>query len=187
MKRLKILLPAIALIVVLAFSITIGVYAATTSTFNISSTVSFQSPDVDAIVKCFVGTDTSGEANYTYPNDGEEWLDLSLSFTRNKETGKYLTSSLSFVIENKTGIPIYAYFVKKGGTEKQTTDELFGNTDKTTKMVDVVLGENLTGIEPFGTDTVTIDFSLLEDTTTKGDTTTFNYTLVLTKFKQMAE
>ena len=55
-------------------------------------------------------------------------------------------------------------------------------------MVDVVLGENTTdGITENGTDTLTIDFSLLEDTTISGDTTSFNYTLVLTKFKPVTE
>ena len=125
---------------------------------------------------------------YTYPTDGTEWKNLELAFTRDETTKEYLPSTLTFVIENKTGIPIYAYFVKKGGTEKKTTDELFGNTDTTTKMVDVVLGENTTdGITENGTDTLTIDFSLLEDTTISGDTTSFNYTLVLTKFKPVTE
>ena len=46
MRKLKIFLPSIALIVVLAFSITIGVYAASSVSFSISSTVSFYSPDL---------------------------------------------------------------------------------------------------------------------------------------------
>ncbi|MBQ9786443.1 MAG: hypothetical protein IJW25_03140, partial [Clostridia bacterium] len=143
MKKLKIFLPSIALIVVLAFSITIGVYAATSTTFSISSTVSFSSPDLDSIIiKAYIGQTISEETlAFTYDsstslNQEVVWKfedDQKLEFTREKVGDDYNSAYLTFVITSGVPMPTYAYFVDNTTNNNHLkTDVLKSSNQKTT-------------------------------------------------------
>lgn len=223
MRKLKIILPSIALIVVLSLSITIGVYAASSATFNITSTISFNSPNLkDVVVYCYAlqegenVTDEGRKPWFTYStdatitgdgslwdlkdhsdNDGNDENNKELSFDKRSTNNHYAPVRLVFVIKHKTELSLYAYFTKTTGTgegaltERVTSDELYGRTQTSLKLIDATMTENITdgilgnttGSETYTGGQVSIELALTPDATLVQDTVAINYTLVVSKQK----
>lgn len=204
MKMLKIFLPSIALIVVLAFSITIGVYAANNISFTVSSTISFQSPDVSAKIYCFVNASDATladvenyetNANHIWDSADKNAQDWDLSteenfkFTTVKGSDEVAPIVLTFVVQNNTpSLPIYGYFVEPTTVDqtvsypKITEDILDG--EKYEDIVSVALSEE-TQIPPaeeggVSMETFTITFNM--NNNPKQDSVEFNYALYLSKW-----
>ena len=141
MKKIKVLLPSIALAVVLMFSITIGVYAATNVSFSVTSTISFSSPDISAIIKCYIGDVSEANLKHTWDNVAtngktEDWTLPANIFTSVDANGDYNPVTINFVIANHTGIPVYTYFAK-------TTKDNSGNITASEKVTSATLDGNL--------------------------------------------
>lgn len=141
MKKIKVLLPSIALAVVLMFSITIGVYAATSVSFSVTSTISFSSPDIDAIIKCYIGDVSETNLKHTWDSvttggKTEDWTLPANIFTSVDANGDYNPVTINFVIANHTGIPVYAYFAK-------TTKDNSGNITSSEKVTSATLDGDL--------------------------------------------
>ena len=202
MKKFKIILPSIALIVVLALSITMGVYAASTATFTITSTITFNSPNLEGlIIECYVVNGQSSTLKHTYTTNGDAWdfsaADKALTFsakeTYTEESGLsyevYAPITLKFVIKHTTAIPVYAYFTE--GANYITEDELMGQEQTTTKLVDVVFNDEIddgivggdTSSTEYKGGEVSIDLSLVPNVTLVEDKISFNYTLNVIKTK----
>jgi len=161
MKKLKIFLPSIALLVVLAFSITIGVYAATDVSFTVTISISFKSPDIGAVINCFVG-DVDDSPNHVWNNvntDGtlrgdnvtgftEVWnLDNeTLSFTGTSKAGES-TLTLTFAITNKTSLPIYAYIADATSGAQITESKDFDGSKGTTGLVTATASTATSAVE----------------------------------------
>lgn len=194
MRKLKILLPSIALMIVLAASITIGVYAANQITFSVNSTISFQSPDIAAKIECFKG-DTTGAMvheweNYTETNNtislkenyNNPWTVGTLSFTTVAGSDAVADIVLTFRITNKTtALPVYAYFALSSDNDKTKidTDTIDGTNANNTDLITVTFTN--TTIESNATQNVTATIHLNKNIK-NADTASFNYTLVLSKY-----
>ncbi len=198
MKKLKIILPAIALLVVLSMSLTIGVFAAMQTSLSVTSTVTFVSPDTDVIVDCYIGTDISGQPDHTYSKEKKEpWvIDVSkLSFKTTIGSADVADETLTFVITNNSKLPAYTYFTKTGEEEIIYKDSLDGNAKDgegedappINKDIISVSLDKQKKIAGKVTDDVeaekqisTISFKLNRNLKVQ-DTATFNYTLVASK------
>lgn len=204
MKMLKVFLPSIALMVVLALSITIGVYAANNISFTVSSTISFKSPDVSAKIYCFVNAadeilaDTENyerNANHIWDSSNKNATDWDLStendfkFTTIKGSDQVAPIILTFVVQNNTpALPIYGYFVNPTNVDQtvtypKITEDVLDGT-KNTQIVSVDLmdekqiapaDEGKVSMEAF-----TITFNMVN--TSVADTVEFNYALYLSKW-----
>ena len=141
MKKLKIFLPSIALIVVLAFSITMGVYAATEVRFTVTSTVSFSAPGLGATINCYIN-EKDGTIEHVWNNVNEDGTfrgdnvpGYTMPWNLNEETltftgtsGPNSTLTLNFEVINKSVLPIYA-FIADASTEKiVSTTKSFNGT-----------------------------------------------------------
>lgn len=204
MKKIKILLPSIALAVVLMFSITIGVYAASSVSFKVTSTISFTSPDVAAVIKCYVGTDTTGTPAHTWDNNTSggstaDWTLPANLFTAKDADGGYSDVTLSFVITNYTGISVYAYFANvikdNSGNITSSTKVTSATIDGNLKENDLVVNPGLLTITfedektlPVATDqTTTLTMTLSMKDVAKADTVTIsNYGVYLSKWSTLS-
>ena len=196
MRKLKLIIPSIALIVVLAFSITIGVYAASSATFTISSTVVYIAPDLDVTIDAYIGEVKEENLKFSYPASSGPWeiADGELKFE--KKDGRYQPIIITFVIANETNIPAFCYFTKKDAEDNTVLmmeDSLNGviQTDKALVNVAVNIDEDVVenGIPAHldpevdkPTTTITMIFSLIERVTLIEDKVEFNdYTLKVSK------
>jgi len=139
MRKLKIILPSVALLVVLAFSITIGVYAATNASFSVSSTVIYIAPDLDVSINAYIG-EVSGTPDYSYPTSTEPWAieEGMLKFAR--KDNQYQPIIITFVVYNSTNLPAHCYFTKKDAQNNSvvmTSDVLNGVTQTEKSLVNV--------------------------------------------------
>ena len=212
MRKLRILLPSIALIVVMCFSVTIGVFAATSSTLTITSTVSFNSPGIkDLVVECYVkqGNSEKGDPWFIYStdntveSDGTLW-DLknhnsgnneSISFATRDANGEYAPVTLIFNIKHKSDLPLFAFFTASSGDEnissRVVSQQLNGVRQPDKKLVDATFTDNIyLGIpgreeddENYEGGEVSIELELEPNSTMLADTVNFNYNLVITKTK----
>ena len=211
MRKLKIILPSIALIVVLSLSITIGVYAASSATFNISSTISFNSPNIEnLVVDCYVKQGNNEKSLwFTYSSDksvesdGNTW-DLknhksgkneSMSFESRDSNNNYAPITLIFNIKHTSALPLYAYFTVKDASEgissRVVSQQINGVKQPSQKLVDATFNDDIylgiagkqEGQQDYVGGEVSILLELEPDSTLITDTINFNYDLVITKVK----
>ena len=149
MRKLRIIIPSIALIVIMAFSITVGVYAATSATFSISSTVVYISPDLDVTIDAYIGEIKQENLKFSYPSDNSPWEIPEGALKFERVNNKYQPIVINFVITNETNLPAFCYFTKKDAQDNtvlMTEDSLKGitQTDKTLVNVAVNIDSNIT-------------------------------------------
>lgn len=192
MKKLKIIIPSIALMVVLAFSLTIGVYAAQSSTFDIRSTVTFVSPDIDVIVNCYIGDEVKQTPDFTFTKDSIDPWTLTtenFSFVAEKGSDEVDDAVLTFVVINNTAMPIFTYFTQNGSENLIVEDTLNGNAKQNGEpinknIINVALsdqqkiGAKQGNIAP--SSTFKINFKLNKNLKME-DSASFNYSLVVSK------
>ena len=153
MKKIKIILSSVALLMVLVFCLTMGVYAATSATFKITSSVSFQSPDIQGLtIECYVDhADLGTIKQFTYStdenveSDGDMWdlhtvknskgETIGLTYSERDENDHYAPITLRFVIKHKTGLNIYAYFTKPASEQDTVGTYIHSETLIGTKIV----------------------------------------------------
>ncbi len=200
MKKIKVLLPSIALAVVLMFSITIGVYAATSVSFSVTSTISFSSPDISAIIKCYVGDVSDANLKHTWDNvttngKTEDWTLPADIFNSVDANGDYNPVTINFVIANHTGMPVYTYFAKTTkdnsgnitASDKVTTATIDGNLKDGDTVVNpglltIAFDDEKTLTETVG-NSVTLSMTLTMKNVAKADTVTISgYDVYLSKF-----
>lgn len=169
MKKTKIILSSVAVLMVLVFCITIGVYAATSISFTITSTVSFQSPDINGVtIQCYVtgqGFDNVLQHTYSTNTDGSvtgaSWdfstvknsngNTVALTYSTRDSDDQYAPITLKFVIKHATPLNLYAYFTKVQTQGAEATylnkDVLNGYKQTDLALIDVKMNDNIsTGI-----------------------------------------
>ena len=113
MKKFRLMLPSIALMFVLAVAVTVGVYALAQMSYNIDASISFEAPDLDIQVDCYIGAN-DGTSDFTWESgNATSWSEIDLTFAEKDGDGNYAPLVLTFVVTNTTPyLPVYCYFVK---------------------------------------------------------------------------
>ena len=206
MKTLKIFLPSIALLVVLALSITIGVYASTEIHFSVSSTISFDAPDVNVKVFCFINASENTlndkqnyetNADYVWDSidkDAQDW-DLTekkyadkLVFSPVKGSGDVAPIVITFMVQNyskENGV--YGCFVKPQTVDdittyqKITADTIDGEKNQDILSVSFSDEKQVAVADATTNPTERFTMELSMANISKQDTATFNYKMYLSK------
>lgn len=167
MRRFKLISSAVAMLAVLVFCISVGVYAATSVSFKVTSTVSFQSPNISGIeIDCYVvhdGYDNVLQHTYSVDdegnvNEGGETWDFSkikksagaeptdLGYTKRNAQDNYAPITLKFVIRHSTALNLYAYFTtapKDAVGSYIKNDTLKGVNQTELDLVNVTMNDNI--------------------------------------------
>ena len=210
MKKFRVIFSAVALVAVLAFCVTVGIYAAANMTFNINSTISFTAPGVEKFtIECYVVHGQTETLKHTYStiegveSDGHSWnLNKDGSVFTYTERVDYEDSdgstykiyapiTLKFVIKHQTTIPVYAYFTKGetpqyvSGTEELTSSDgvKLINAEFDDEITSGIAG-GLVSDESYIGGEVSITLNLIPNVTTTSKTINFdNYGLVISTSK----